>query len=293
MTSSEQEIARIKKWSEVTLQYMDLLYEQGMGGKVDLQYIHGYYATERIPPNKDPWWAKDSPGFRHASPKERERMNIPDSYPTVYAFNMYILNCRQYLPWLMERFTKAGGITEQRKVNSLDELSSCYDLVINCTALGSATLVNDKELYPIKGDVVLVEAPWIKQFLYLIKKDTYTYIFPRNDDVVLGGTFKYNDWSEGTDPESSSDVFQRTCQGIPSLADARIKETWSALRPSRDQTCVEVDSNNSNPIHCYGHGGEGVALHWGCAQEVTEMVCQWMQGNQRDTSNLIKMKSKL
>ena len=208
-------------------------------------------------------------------------MNIPDDFPTVYGFNMYILNCRRYLPWLMERFTKAGGITEQRKVDSLDELSS-YDLVINCTSLGSATLVNDKELYPVKGDVVLVEAPWVKQFLYLFTPDSCTYIFPRRDDVVLGGTFKYNDWSEGTDEESSSDILRRACEGIPSLANARIKETWSALRPVREKIRVEVDSNNSDLIHCYGLGGQGILLHWGCALEVTDMVCQWfMHRNKR------------
>lgn len=291
LTGNEQEAIRVNRWSKATLQYMDSLYAAGMASQLDLQYIHGYYATQRVPPNEDPWWLKDAPGFRHASRRERDIMSIPDHFPSVYTFNMYVLNCRHYLPWMMEQFAKAGGITERRRVNSLEELSS-YHLVINCTGLGSAALVDDEELYPVKGDAVLVEAPWIKQFLYLITKDTYTYLFPRRDGIVLGGTFKYNDWSEGIDEVSSSDVLRRACEGVPSLADAWIKEMWSALRPVRERIRVEVDEGNRNLIHCYGHGGQGVALHWGCALEVTEMVRQWAKEN-RPVSKHTTTKSKL
>jgi D-amino-acid oxidase len=41
------------------------------------------------------------------------------------------------------------------------------------------------------------------------------------------------------------------------------------LRPSRSAVRLERDGR---VVHCYGHGGAGVTLSWGCADEVVELV---------------------
>jgi hypothetical protein len=46
-------------------------------------------------------------------------------------------------------------------------------------------------MYPIRGQVVKVEAPWVKHFITRMDMDDneeLLYIFPRSDSVVIGGT---------------------------------------------------------------------------------------------------------
>jgi D-amino-acid oxidase len=43
------------------------------------------------------------------------------------------------------------------------------------------------------------------------------------------------------------------------------------LRPVRPAVRLEREGR---VIHCYGQGGAGVTLSWGCAEEVRELVAQ-------------------
>ena len=43
------------------------------------------------------------------------------------------------------------------------------------------------------------------------------------------------------------------------------------LRPVRPSVRLEAEGR---VIHCYGHGGAGVTLSWGCADEVTQLVAE-------------------
>lgn len=62
----------------------------------------------------------------------------------------------------------------------LQELAG-YDLVVNCTGLGAMKLFNDQSMYPIRGHVLRVHAPWIKHIYFT---DEMTYVIPNSDSVV-------------------------------------------------------------------------------------------------------------
>lgn len=62
-----------------------------------------------------------------------------------------------------------------------------YDLVMNCTGLGAMKLFGDMSMYPIRGHVIRVKAPWIKNVYFL---DEQTYIIPNRDTVVRYATIK-------------------------------------------------------------------------------------------------------
>jgi glycine/D-amino acid oxidase-like deaminating enzyme len=64
-------------------------------------------------------------------------------------------------------------------------------IVINCTGLGAGDLFNDPRVSPIKGHLVLLPA---QKLNYLFSgyecNDWVQYVFPRQDGVIVGGTYQ-------------------------------------------------------------------------------------------------------
>jgi glycine/D-amino acid oxidase-like deaminating enzyme len=60
--------------------------------------------------------------------------------------------------------------------------------VINCTGMGARFLggVEDKKMYPIRGQTVLIRAPWVRFGRTIYKDETgaITYIIPRRSSDV-------------------------------------------------------------------------------------------------------------
>ena len=48
-----------------------------------------------------------------------------------------------------------------------------------------------------------VRAPWIKHFVINDKRDKLTYVLPRTDSVVLGGTTQVGNWDEIVNPDTA------------------------------------------------------------------------------------------
>lgn len=46
-------------------------------------------------------------------------------------------------------------------LEGMQELAG-YSMVANCSGLGAAKLFKDAEMYPVRGHVIRVRAPWIK-----------------------------------------------------------------------------------------------------------------------------------
>ena len=59
-----------------------------------------------------------------------------------------------------------GGVLMQGRCEDLSDLRGSCDVAINCTGLGARRLCDDKRLLPLRGQVLRVEAPWIKTALY-------------------------------------------------------------------------------------------------------------------------------
>ena len=65
----------------------------------------------------------------------------------------------------------------------------------------------------------------------------------------------------------------RCAAALPALATARVLGTAVGLRPARSEVRLEAERRGGGTVvHCYGHGGAGVTLAWGCAEEVVELV---------------------
>ena len=81
-------------------------------------------------------------------------------------------------------------------------------------AAGAGKLVNDTSVYPIRGQVLRVAAPWIKQFYY---GEDNIYIIPNRDSVVVGGTRQKDNWSREINDDDRERFLEKNYKIMPSL----------------------------------------------------------------------------
>ncbi len=221
-------------------------------------------------PPEVPWWGEAVPNYSFATADE-----LPSGYKYGYKVDVPVCDTTLYLNFLMEKYKNLGGSIEQKELQSIDEVITPKGVIINCTGLGSYKLVDDTELYPVRGQVVKVKQPDVKiSLLCDFESDRPAYIFPRTHDIILGGTAQEGNWDESIDPDTSEKIIEATRAIMPELASAEIIEHGVGLRPGRPAVRLELEhlTDDSYVIHNYGHGGAGFTLSWGCADEVVQMV---------------------
>ena len=220
-------------------------------------------------PAPDPWWAGAvAGGVRRCAADE-----LPSGYADGLTFTAPVIEMPVHLRYLTDRFVAAGGTIERREVSSLDAFGGAR-LVVNCSGLGARKLANDASMQPIRGQIVRVRNPGLTRFV--LDDDNpagVTYIIPRSEDCVLGGTADEGSWDTEPDPKTAAGILER-CVGLePRLKDAEILEHKVGLRPGRPEVRLEKEDRKTGPaiIHNYGHGGSGVTLSWGCAEETLRL----------------------
>ena len=221
-------------------------------------------------PVPDPPWAGSIPGVRRIAPHE-----LPAGYADGHTVAVPVARMDRYLAYLADRFAAGGGRLELRTVAVLARAAEVAPLVVNCSGLGARTLAGDDTLSPIRGQVVRVENPGIERFwLDDEHPDGLTYIVPRGEDCILGGTADDGEWNTTPNPATAAAIIRRCAALEPRLAGARILEHRVGLRPGRPSVRLEAEPlpNAALVIHCYGHGGAGVTLSWGCADEVATLA---------------------
>jgi D-amino-acid oxidase len=101
-------------------------------------------------------------------------------------------------------------------------------------------------------------------------------VHPRSEDCILGGTLEVGNWDTEPDPAETAAILERCIDIAPPLAGVRVFESVVGLRPGRPRVRVELDHDllPIPVIHDYGHGGAGITVSWGCAQDVAALVDQ-------------------
>ncbi|MBA2712408.1 MAG: FAD-binding oxidoreductase [Rubrobacteraceae bacterium] len=220
----------------------------------------------------DPWWAEAVPRVRRCYEDE-----LPPGYTDGHAFTAPVVEMPIYLTYLMDRFVAAGGSVEQRALSSLEEVAGDARVVVNCVGLGARDLMGDASMQPIRGQIVRVRNPGLDRFaLDEENPEGVTYIVPRSNDCILGGTADEGEWDLEPDPETASGILRRCTKLEPRLAGAEVLEHKVGLRPGRQEIRLEAEEgpNDAILIHNYGHGGSGVTLSWGCAEETLRIALQ-------------------
>ncbi len=105
-----------------------------------------------------------------------------------------------YLNYLLSRFLSKGGAIVRGAVQDIaqvveggasiftgSKVPTSPDAVIVCAGLGARFLVGieDKDCYPIRGQILLIRAPWIRFGRTISTKEgLWTYIIPRRSGDV-------------------------------------------------------------------------------------------------------------
>ena len=212
-----------------------------------------------------PPWSDDIAAFRILEGDE-----IPDGYVFGWEFRAPAIDMHYYMPWLKKRFEDLGGKFEEGFVEDLQDLEG--DLVVNCVGLGARELCGDYEVKPARGQIIFIEQdPGIGHFDQ--QPETLTYTIPRTNVTVLGGTAQVGDWGLEIRDEDNDLILSKVEALWPDLDRSKIVGGTVGLRPSRTEVRLEEEVIGSTRIiHNYGHGGAGVTLSWGCADEVVSIA---------------------
>lgn len=211
-----------------------------------------------------PGWAATVPGARV------EPSDVPGVRVEVHAV-VPVVDTGVYLPWLVQRCGSAGVVIETGTVTELADVDG--DVVVLAAGLRSGPFVDDATSFPVRGQIVRLANPGLTGWLLDEGAEGLTYVVARGADVVCGGTDDEGEWSTDTDPAVESSILQRCRQLVPSLQDAPVLTRAVGLRPGRPSVRLEaVEVDGRRVVCCYGHGGAGVTLSWGCAADVAALA---------------------
>lgn len=254
-------------WATRTYEMFARMAAAGLPG---IRMVDAVEASRRsIPP---PAFARHLPHFRECTPAE-----LPAGLVSGYRYRAPIIDMPTYLRTLGRRVAAADG--ELRLGNQLESLADAFeyaDVVVNCTGMGARELVPDPAMTPIRGQLVAVRNPGLEGFFAerTDVPDELTYLLAHGAVLLLGGSAEQGE----AEPVASADVaaaIVRRCGRIfPPIAGAEILGHRVGIRPSRSTVRVEHEDRGCGRhlVHNYGHGGSGVSLSWGCADDVARMV---------------------
>ncbi|KAF8632898.1 hypothetical protein AX17_004744 [Amanita inopinata Kibby_2008] len=238
-------------------------------------------------------------------------------------FTVLTIDTPRYLNYLLSRFLSAGGSTVRASVQHIDqiiqggadvfsparrasspfgtsrELPPSPDAVVVCAGIGARALggVEDTNVYPIRGQTVLLRAPWVNLGRTIGGGlGAESYIIPRRSgEVIVGGTREENDWYPIPRPETSRRILEDGLALCPELAPPEIRavreptiddilpfviEEGCGLRPARKGGIrLEVEhfarhkGDGKVPVvHNYGHAGYGFQTSWASAEKALGLL---------------------
>ncbi|SNX86808.1 related to D-amino-acid oxidase [Melanopsichium pennsylvanicum] len=222
-------------------------------------------------------------------------------------YKSFTISVPLYTQWLVSQLTspqpkllnpsRAGPPVVIKRCSTLQSLSAVRSmvpdvgLVVNATGVGAADLIDvkDKDVYPIRGQTVLVSVPSFKapsaDARCVMKLGTpANYVIPRarSGEVILGGSFDPRQSSTTPDVALAEKVMQECAKLVPEIVptggtwkDIKVLSHNVGLRPAREggaRVELQVLSDGLTAIHSYGIGPAGYQASFGIAKEVADLA---------------------
>ena len=210
-----------------------------------------------------------APPWAGVVPDLRRTTAVPAPYLSGWSCTAPVVEMPVYLGWLVDRVAALGGTVTRMALSGLPDRA---ELVVNAAGLGARLIAADPSVVPVRGQVLYVDQVGLDR--WWLDSAGPTYVVPRSADIVIGGTDTEGDWDRVPDQAVGRELFERAARIVPELRGARVRGHRVGLRPGRPAVRLEAGrSAGGGPVvHCYGHGGSGVTVSWGCAEEVAGLA---------------------
>jgi D-amino-acid oxidase len=212
-----------------------------------------------------------------------------------YTYLAPMVDTDVYLDWLLDRAKNAGcEIVQARVEGDLTErehdIRAAFDAdaIVNCTGLGSVALTGEA-MYPLRGALIhayndgrsmpRLTGAHCMAFDHTVGGQNMVFIVPRGADrLVLGGLVEPDEWDTDLGYDTYPpirDMLARCQQFLPALREVTLlsdQPVRVGLRPARTGGVRLDHQPGTRIVHNIGHGGSGVTLSWGCADEVVTLL---------------------
>jgi len=262
-------IERVRGWAfESLARYQEIAPDPASG-------VVFRMGTEVFAPGVEPAeWVKELPKLRELDTRE-----LPLGAARGVEFQAPVVETPIYMAWLERRVTRLGARFSTRNVLAFEEAFEHAPIVVDAAGLGARALAQDSDLHPVAGQIVHLEQQGFERFWFDFSGPQPTYVIPRAQDVVLGGSLEAEDADDATRSNALAAIRARCFALEPRLAMARELGTSRGSRPARSVVRLEAQSPRKERllVHDYGHGGAGITLAWGCAEEVARIARTWRE----------------
>ncbi|MBA2465759.1 MAG: FAD-binding oxidoreductase [Nocardioidaceae bacterium] len=249
---------RVVAWSEETYRELARLAGDGRTGVVMRQGTEVHRSR-----TADPWWSTAVPVLTRVT-------TMAEPYVDAWSFEAPVVEMPIYLPWLVSRVEQLGGTLTRLALSALPEGPGAA-VVVDAAGLGARLLAEDGSVTPVRGQVVYVDQVGLDR--WWLDESGPTYVVPRSRDIVVGGSADEGEWNRARNPALAQQMLARAIELVPELRRAAVRGHKVGLRPTRPAVRLELEQRRATRVvHCYGHGGAGVTLSWGCADEVAALV---------------------
>ena len=123
-------------------------------------------------------------------------------------YSTWLINPRILLPRLvvdLKRRAVRFKVKEFKDRQQVEDLKQ--NIIVNCTGYGASALFDDRALRPRRGHLVILRNPTRLKYLFSggCENNVPSYLFARQSDIVIGGTFKIDE-RDYFDPSDSMDT---------------------------------------------------------------------------------------